>query len=170
MNEKSRKYLHLKNDKNLIGGQTPKESDLENFEKWKKRMRKNKLQLIILSSFILILVYGMLLITGVFLEAELKEKIFGIGSLFIFLYFESVLIKQYLYVKSWKMEYCTYGKVIDKYTMPKGDRRDYYIVIHVNDNELKVNSKSEYSLLNIDDDVIVFSIEGNNKAYVTKND
>ena len=170
MSEKSRKYLHLKNDKNLIGVQIPRENDLKNFEKWKKRIRKNKLQLIILSSFILILVYGILFITGVFLESELKEKIFGIVSLFIFAYFEYFLIKQYLNAKSWKMEYCNYGKVIDKYTMPKGNRRDYYIIIYVNYNELKVNSKSEYSLLNIDDDVIIFSIEGHNKAYVTKND
>ena len=67
-------------------------------------------------------------------------------------------------------EYCNYGKVIDKYTLPRGDCRDYYIVVQVNDNELKIKSKSEYSLLHIDDDVIVFSIEGHNKAYVTKND
>ena len=54
MNEKSRKYLHLKNDKNLIGAQIPKESDLESFEKWKKRMRKKLLKLIIFSSALLI--------------------------------------------------------------------------------------------------------------------
>ena len=48
MREKYMKYLHLVNDKELIGKQMPKERDLEIFERWKKRWRKYMLQGIIL--------------------------------------------------------------------------------------------------------------------------
>ena len=67
------------------------------------------------------------------------------------------------------MECCNYGKVIDKYTMPRGNSRDYYIVVNVNSSDIKIKSKSyEYRLLDINDEVIVFSIEGNNKIYACK--
>lgn len=169
MNEKSKKYLYFKNDKSLIGGKIPKESDLETFEQWKKRTRKKILELIIISSTILIIIYTILLTTGIFLEAELKEKIFGIISLLIFTYAEYVLIKRYFNAKTWKMECCNYGKVIDKYTMPRGNSRDYYIVANVNSNDIKIKSKSyEYRLLDINDEIVVFSIEGNNKVYACK--
>ena len=66
--------------------------------------------------------------------------------------------------------YCNYGKVIYKYKIPKGRCRDYYIVVQVDDNVLKFDkyTKYEYYNLNINDDVIVFSVEGYNNAYVTK--
>ena len=40
------------------------------------------------------------------------------------------------------VECCNYGKVIDKYTMPRGNSRDYYIVANVNSNDIKIKSKS----------------------------
>lgn len=169
MSEKRKKYLHLKNDKNLIGEKLPNKSDLECFEKWKQGTKKDKLLTIIMSSFIIIIVYGALFVTGVFLESELKEKIFGIISLLIFIYFVYYLIKKYINIKFWEMEYCNYGKVVDKYKTPRGDYHDYNIVVEVNDNKLKIKSKREYFSLNVNDDVVVFSIKGHKEVYVTKN-
>lgn len=167
MNEKIRKYLRLKNDKRLISENIPNENDLENFEKWKKRMRRKDLKLIIFSSTILIFVYVILLSTGIFSLAELKEKIFGIICMFIFIYFEYILIKKYIKSKKWKMEYCNYANVIDKYKIPTGKYKEYYIVVNINGNKLKIKT-NEYSLIDIGDEVIVFLIEGNNELYITK--
>lgn len=168
MNGKSEKYRHLKNDKSLIGGKMPNDLDFKNFERWKKMVRSKRLQLIIFSSSFIIFIYIIFFVTGVFADAELKEKIFGILCFFVFAFFEYFLIKQYLVSKSMKMEYCNYGKVIDKYKVVKGKRKKYCIIVEVNDNTLKFNSKYEYWLLNINDEVMVFSVEGQNKAYVTQ--
>lgn len=170
MKEKYINYLYLNNNKNLIGTQLPKESDLKKFATWSKKVRNSMFKMIVISSIIVMLIYGVLFATGVFLEAGLKEKLFGILCLFIFGYIEQFLIKQYLKAKCWKMEYCNYGKVIDKYYMSKGRSRDYYIVVKVGDNVLKFDKYTiyEYHKLDVNDDVIVFSIDGHDNAYVTK--
>lgn len=101
----------------------------------------------------------------------MKDEIFAIVFLFIFTYAEYVFIKRYLNTKSWKMECCNYGKVIEKYIMPRNNSRERHIIVNVNGNDIKIKSENEeYRLLDINDEVIVFSIEGHDKAYVTKND
>ena len=106
-----------------------------------------------------------------FSETELKEKIVAIIFLVILTYTGyHLIIKKYLNSKSWKMEYCNYGKVLDKYTLYSNSFKHHYIIVQVNDNRLKIHSKNEYYLLDIGENVIVFSIEGHSQAYVAKSD
>lgn len=170
MNEKHTKYLHLVNDINLINKQIPKENDLKNFENWKKRQIKYNFRGIILTFFIVVFVFSIAFIV----KMDLKETIILILFLLFIVYAEyNLIIKKYLNTKSWKMEYCNYGKVLDKYrihTSYGSTRKDCYIIVQVNEKRLKFETKSEYYLLDIGDEVIVFSIEGDSKAHVTKKD
>ena len=130
------KYLHLINDKNLIGKQIPNERDLKIFEEWKKRWRKQMLRTIILSLIVILFVYSIFFIVSMYLETGLKEKMVAIIFLFIFAYVEyHLIIKKYLNSKSWKMEYCNYGKVLDKYIISSryGNRhnKEHYIIVQV---------------------------------------
>ena len=51
-----------------------------------------------------------------------------------------------------------------------GHNKEHYIIVQVNDNRLKIQSKTEYYLLDIGENVIVFSIEGHSQVHVAKND
>ncbi|MBQ4583549.1 MAG: hypothetical protein IJA94_01470 [Bacilli bacterium] len=44
MKEKLKKYLHLIHSEKLIEGQLPKQSNLEKFEKWTKRLLQKNLK------------------------------------------------------------------------------------------------------------------------------
>ena len=97
------------------------------------------------------------------------------------------IIREYIKSKSWKMDYCKYGKVIDKYIVIKRYangrgriKRDYqyYAIVSIDEQLLKIrirSIKNYYSLeINEDpmvffnDNAIVFFIEGKNELNVIK--
>lgn len=172
MNEEYMQYLHLIDDKNLIGKQQPNENDLKNFEIWKKRWQKHALKGIIFSSIIVLLIYSFIFAVSMFSETELKDIIILIIFLFIFAFAEyHLMIKKYLNTKTLEMEYCNRGKILDKYMLRRpGSKhgKDYYIIVQVDDNKLKIQSETEYHLVDINETVIVFSIKGHSQAYITK--
>lgn len=159
MSDKKYQYKDIENDKSLIN-KIPNQSDLEGFEEWKKKTNKRILDNCIFSGVIIGFI-SFLSISGVMSSGEsLKDKIIVLLFLAIFILFEIRLIKHYLNSRTWQMEYCNYGKVIDKYRVTKGKKKRFYVIIEVDGNLFKIKSRSQYFSLEINDDATVFSIEG----------
>lgn len=160
MSDKKYQYKDIENDKSLIN-KIPNQSDLEGFEEWKKKTNKRRLDDCIFSGAIIGFI-SFLSISGVMSSGEsLKDNIIVLLFPAIFILFEIVLIKQYLKSRAWQMEYCNYGKVIDKYYVRKNKNRRYYIIVSINDVLFKTRTTSLklYRSLESGDDVTVFSIE-----------
>lgn len=115
MNDKRQEYLHLVNDKKLIGELLPKKNDLNRFELWKKKMCKRKFQAFILVSFLIIFVFTIIFISMIETEVKSVNVIGLIIYLLLFLYVDFIILKDFLNIKQWQMEYCNYGNVLDKY-------------------------------------------------------
>lgn len=167
MNLKELYSISEKDFANLGNGVTPTESDLEKFEKWKKRKRNGMLITCIYSLFILVLVGSVLIVGDIVAEARLIDKIFGIMAYLLFGWAEIHLIKQYLKARLWKMEYCNYGKVIDKYCLGSSSRKNNrHIIVLVNGKKISINtcSISDYRKMQLNDEVIIFAVD-NKKLY-----
>ena len=165
--------IREKNFKNLGNGIIPTESDIEKFKKWKKRERNKMLIACIYSLFILILIGSILLLSGVALESRLIDKIFGIIAYLLFGWAEIILIKRYLKSRFWKIEYCNYGKIIDKYHFASSGRSgrnsNTHIIVLVNEKKININTSTitEYRKMQLNDEVIVFAVD-NKKLYIIK--
>lgn len=158
-----------KDYRNLENGVTPTKSDLEIFEKWKKRKRNRLLITCIYSLFILILVASVLILADI--EARLIDKIFVIIAYLLFGWAEIHLINKYLKARHWKMKYCNYGKIIDKYIFGTGtsNKSNTHVIVLVNEKKLNIRtcSRDEYRKLQLNDEVIIFSVDTNN-IYIAK--
>lgn len=164
MNEKYKQYYYTKNDKNLINQQIPTENDLRKFEEWKILKRKE-----LLFSCMASLIFSCIMII---VSIALESKVIGIILLMLsgLLIFSSV--KKYITSKKWKPEYCDYGKIIDKFITYDGKNNkedDYYVIILVNQNELKVKiKKNEYQNLELNDEVIIYAIQSEKEVFISK--
>ena len=82
----------------------------------------------------------------------------------------TICIKRYLRAQSWEIDYCKTGKVHDKYSIRiTRTETKFYIIVLVNEELFKIRTQGgDYSSLKINDDVIVFSIKGQNLDVMKK--
>lgn len=154
--------------KSLLEQRIPNENDLQDFESWKRR-KCNSIITTCIFFFVIVLMFTM--ISFIAINAESTSIIEMMLPIFIGLIFIVVIlgqIKKYFDIKKWEMEYCNYGVVIDKKSVSKNRHRRYYITVSSNENTFKENARSEYTLLNIGDEAIVFTIEGKKQIYIAK--
>lgn len=110
-------YDITENDyKNLGKSAIPTEIELEAFEKWKKKKRKELLFACIYSLLILIVI-GIVLISSDSINTS-KNLISFIITYIVFLWVISIIFKRYLQSRYWKIEYCNYGIVVEKNIFP----------------------------------------------------
>lgn len=172
---------HYNNNKNIseILNISPTEDDLEKFNIWKKTKRKNILKLIVVF-FILLLLAGVLLYPVV-VDARVFDKIFGIICYAIFILLELYFLNKYIKMKSWTMNRCNYGIIIDKYRSfhhsidarplksASGNNTVSHLIVLTEGRKVNINtcSNDEYRTFNINDEVIVF-LADDKKIYVIK--
>ena len=171
MSDKKYQYKNIENNKSLIN-KIPNQSDIEGFEVWKKKTNSRTLENCIffggMGGLLTFPMISAIISTG---ESLLdSNNIIVLVFLLMLIMVEVVLIKNYLNSRKWQMEYCNYGKVIDKYCVRKGKRRRYYIIVSINDVLFKIRTTSLklYRSLESGDDATVFSIEGKEHLGVMK--
>ena len=87
----------------ILGCRTPDESDLQDFESWKKRQRNSMVHL-----SIFFLIFPLIFITFALKVKALELIAFGL----IFAFCDLIFIKGFFDISKWEMEYCNYGIVI----------------------------------------------------------
>ena len=79
-------------------------------------------------------------------------------------------MKDFINSKNWQPEYCDYGNIIDKYIKKDKNDNDYYVIVEVNNNNLKYKLKrKEFFELDISDNVIIIAIENKKETFIVKN-
>jgi len=97
-------------------------------------------------------------------------NLFGIILILISALFGFSILKNYLNSRNWQLEYCDYGNIIDKYTDEDKNDNDYYVIVEVNNNNLKYKlTRKEFLELDISDNVIVIAIANKKETYIVKN-
>ena len=93
----------------------------------------------------------------------------GIILILIFGLLGFLVLKDFFRSKSWELEYCDYGNIIDKYMDEDKNDDDYYVIVEVNNNNLKYKLKrKEFLELDISDNVIVIAIEDKKETFIVK--
>jgi len=161
MNEKNKQYYNLQNFKNLIEAKTPTERDLEKFDEWKiskrEELKKSCIGMLIIFPFVVVVGIGL-------------SNLFGIILILFFCLWGFNMLKDFIKSKNWKLEYCDYGNIIDKYIDEDKRDNDYYVIVEVNNNNLKYKLKrKEFLKLDILDNVIVIAIENKKETFIVKN-
>lgn len=154
--------------KSLLEPRIPNDDDLQDFENWKRRKCNS---LIASSVFYFIIVLMFTMISFVAINAEGTSPSEMMLPIFMGLVFIAIIlgqIKKYFDIKKWNMEYCNHGVVIDKKAVSKKKHRRYYITVSSNENTFRENARSEFSILNIGDEAIIFTIEGKKQIYIAK--
>lgn len=204
MNDKEKKYSHIDeiSDRPFID-KIPNENDLAKYEEWKKIIRNERLKKrmvvwttafigsLMISFFMIRLAKWTDHVTTTFSTSDTGDQwiyyIIIMLTLLANMLALGFIIREYIKSKSWKMDYCKYGKVIDKYIVIKRYangrgriKRDYqyYAIVSIDEQLLKIrirSIKNYYSLeINEDpmvffnDNAIVFFIEGKNELNVIK--
>ena len=97
-------------------------------------------------------------------------NLFGIILILIFGLLGFYVLKDFFKSKNWKLEYCDYGNIIDKYIDEDKNDNDYYVIVEVNNNNLKYKLKrKEFLELDISDNVLVIAIENKKETFIVKN-
>ncbi len=159
----------------------PSKEDLEKFEIWKANKRKKTLKLIIF--LLILLIFVGVLIYPVFLDASVLDKIFGIICYIVFIWLEIYFINKYIKIRSWTMDKCNYGTIVDKYRSlhhsidsrptknASGKNSVPHLIVLTEGRRININtcSKDEYRSLEVNDTVIIF-LAGDQRLYVIKKD
>ena len=163
MYDKCQRYSQIKNDISLID-KIPNKEELVKFAEWKKHVTKHRLADGIFYG-ILISFFALGMMLPVLWAVDIVgESIYfcAVPILIFYIWGVTICIKGYLRAQSWEIDYCKTGKVHDKYSIRiTRSETKFYIIVLANDELLKIRTKGgDYSSLKINDDVIVFSIKG----------
>ena len=200
--EKVKKYSHISeiSDRFFID-KIPNEEDLTKFEEWKKitineifkscmsKWNIAFLTLLMISISMIISIKYIDNVTAKLLISDSTNKstrqimimliLFAIVLVLILVF----LIRGYINSKSWKMDYCKYGKVVDKYIWNEiniggRNRKFYYAIVLIDEQLFKIRIRSikNYNSLEINEDprvfikdnAIVFFIKGKKELNVMK--
>lgn len=159
----------------------PSKEDLEKFDVWKNKKRKSILKLIVF--LLILLIFVGVLIYPVFLDAGVLDKIFGIICYIVFIWLDIYFINKYIKIRSWTMDKCNYGTIVDKYRSlhhsidarpmknASGKNTVLHLIVLVEGKRININtcSKDEYRSLEVNDRVIIF-LAGDQRLYVIKKD
>ena len=162
MNEKKKQYLNIGNSKSLIDQKTPTESDFEKFYEWRE-LRSKGLKVASIA-FAIILSFMALI-------AFIIGELIALAIVALFALIEIYIIKESKNTKKFVLEYCDYGTIVDKYQTHHKNDKDYYAIVEANGNKLKYKiSRKENTLIDYNDEVVIFAIQNRDATFMVKKD
>lgn len=171
--EKKYSFANKNNKEEILESRTPSQNDLEKFEEWKVKKRKNT------SNQIGIFILGVIICVSGIIAFSMYSRLWYIWPLLIYtpvgcwaLYYT---IKEYIDIPSWKIEYCNYARVVDKYNVrikkhiiTRKSEITNYLTILINEKYIQYVDDFNYSNVIIGEEVMLFSVKGKNTVYFCK--